>query len=152
MNRCGRNVYIFDNKEFYSLRELSEYVHINEKTLTARLRKGMSVEDACEKTDLRCSYYLENGVRESISQICKEQGREEYLIRNRLRYGYSMNDALNTPKRITKQGTQIVVNGILYNSVSSALKKLDLSHKESTVRRRLKSGMAPDAAFNFNDY
>lgn len=45
-------MYEFDGKGFYSLKALAKYVGINEKTLTARIRRGMSVEQACQKTDL----------------------------------------------------------------------------------------------------
>lgn len=83
--------------------------------------------------------------------ICREQAKNADLIRNRLKYGYSLNDALNKPKKISKQGMSIVVNGILYNSVASALRGLNLLHKESTVRRRLKLGMKPDEAFRFEE-
>ena len=147
----GKRIYTLDNKEFNSLKSLAQYVHINEKTLTARLRRGMSIEEACKKTDLRCSYHLENGVSKSLAQICKEQDKDWWLTENRLKYGYSLSAALNTPKKITKQGKPIVVNGILYNSISSALTKLNLLNKESTVRRRLKKGITPDEAFNFKN-
>ena len=44
---------------------------------------------------------------------------------------------------------QIAVNGILYNSISEAIRKLDLEDKESTIRSRLKAGKNPDEAFLF---
>lgn len=147
----ARHVYVYEGREFSSIRKLSGYVNVNEKTLTARLRKGMSVEEACRKADLRCSYYVDGGKEKSITQICREQAKNADLIRNRLKYGYSLNDALNKPKRVSKQGMPIVVNGILYNSVASALRGLNLVHKESTVRKRLKLGMKPDEAFRFEE-
>ncbi len=142
------STYIYNDKEFHSIKQLSEYVNINEKTLTARLRKGMAIEDACKKIDLRCTYYLDNNIEKTLLQICKEQSKKPDLIRNRLKYGYSLYEAFNKPKKISKQGIPIVVNGILYNSIAAALKKLNLLHKESTIRRRLKSGMNADTAFN----
>lgn len=147
----SRNVYLFDNMEFSSIRELSKYTKINEKTLTARLRRGMTVDEACKPTDFRCSYHLIENNEKSIAQICKEKSKDADLIRNRLKYGYSLNDALTRPKKISKQGISIIVNGVLYTSIASALKNLDLTHKESTVRRRLKSGMKPNEAFYFDD-
>ena len=73
-------------------------------------------------------------------------------MRNRLKYGYSLNEALNNPKKISKQGTPIVVNGIFYNSISSAIKQLNMSDKESTIRRRLRAGIIPDIAFQKEDF
>lgn len=146
------NLYHYDNREFHSLRQLAEYVGINEKTITARLRRKMSIEEACNKIDLRCTYYLDDGVKKSITQICKEKSKDEVLVRNRLKYGYSLNEALNNPKKISKQGTPIVVNGIFYNSISSAIKQLNMSDKESTIRRRLRAGIIPDIAFQKEDF
>ena len=47
-----KRVYELEGKEFYSVRELAEYCGVNEKTITARLRRGLSVEAACEKKNL----------------------------------------------------------------------------------------------------
>ena len=142
-----RNIYKYDGKNFSSIRELSEYTEINEQTLTARLRRGMSIENACENTDLRCSYHLDDGVKKSVTQICKDHSKSADLVKNRLRYGYSLNDALNKPKKVSKQGIPIVVDGILYNSIAEAARKLNLAHKESTIRRKLKEGIDTDQVF-----
>ena len=147
----AKNVYVYDNKDFHSIKALANYVNINEKTITARLRRGMTVDEACQQKDLRCAYYLDDNREKSITQICKEQSKDRDLINNRLRYGYSLNDALNKPKKISKQGMPIVVNGILYNSIAAAIKRLNLSHKESTIRRRLQTGATPEEAFRFED-
>ena len=87
-------------------------------------------------------------INKSISEICKEQEKDAALVKNRLKYGYSLEDALNRPKKITRQGIPIVVKGILYHSIASALDKLEMRDKESTIRRRLKEGRAPDEAFS----
>ena len=143
----GKNTYVYENKEFHSIKALAEYVGKNEKTITARLRKGMTIDEACNLLDLRCSYYKDGDSKKSVSQICREQSKNEFLVRNRLSYGYTMQDALNKPKKIARQGSPIVVNGILYNSIASALRKLNLTDKESTIRRYLRLGMKPDDAF-----
>lgn len=141
-------MYEFDGKEFWSLKALAKYVGINEKTLTARIRRGMSVEQACQKTDLRCRYCVDQGEKKSVARICRDNEKNPELVRNRLKYGYSFQDALNKPKKISRQGKPIIVNGILYNSISSALRKLNLQEKEQTIRSRLRNGMNPDEAFN----
>ena len=147
----ARNIYKYKGREFYSIKALAQYVHINDKTLTARLRRGMSVEDACDTANLNHSYYKVGNVEKSLTQICDEQKKDIALVRNRLQYGYSLNDALNKPKKISRQGIPIVVNGTLYNSISDALRSLNLINKESLVRRRLKAGIKPDEAFNVKD-
>lgn len=142
-----KNSYVYDDREFHSIRELAEYTGMNEKTITARLRRGMTIEEACRQEDFRCACYEEGGRSQSISQICRDQSKDEWLVRNRLKYGYTMDDALHKPKKVTKQGTPIVVDGVLYQSIASALRQFHMTEKESTVRRRLKEGMEPDKAF-----
>ena len=141
--------YIYDNQEFNSIRKLAEYCGVYEKTLSKRLKRGIPVEQACEKTDLRCRYFEHDKKKKSITQICKEKSKDSALITNRIRYGYNLDQALNTPKHITRQGKPIIVYGQLYNSVAEALRNLDLEHKESKIRRRLKS-MSPDEAFDID--
>ena len=139
--------YEYDNKDFTSIKALSEYVGINEKTLTARLRRGMSLEDACKGTDFRCTYFKEEGKEKSIVEICMDNEKSQELVRNRLKYGYSMQDALNKPKKVTKQGRPIVVEGILYNSIAAAIRKYNLQSKASTIHRKIGEGRSPTQVF-----
>lgn len=141
--------YTLDNKDFNSIKELAAYVGKNEKTITARLRKGMSVEEACNKKDLRCTYITYKNQDKPLCQICEEEEKNIELVRNRLQYGYSLDDALNKPKKISKQGKPIVVYGVLYNSIAMACRKLGLEDKENIIRRRLSAGTTADEAFRF---
>jgi hypothetical protein len=145
------NTYRYKNKKFHSIKDLAKYAEIHEKTLAARLRKGMSIEDACDSKDLRCRYSCYKSEHEkSIAQLCRENNKDADLVNNRLHYGYSLYDALNKPKKISRQGKPIIVNGILYNSVSEAARMLGMPEKESTIRSRLRIGYKPDDAFNFD--
>lgn len=144
-----RNTYEVDGLTFHSIKELSKHSGVHEKTITARLRKGMTPQEACQKTDLRCRYFDDNGSQKSISQICDEQTKDVDLVRNRLKSGYSMKDALNKPKKICRQGKPIVIFGILYNSVSEACRKRKVEDKEGTIRSRLRAGKTPEEAFTF---
>ena len=142
-------IYILDGKEFNSIKSLAKYCGVNEKTITARLKNNMSIEDACKKKDLRCTYYSYQNKENPLCIICKEEEKDKDLVRNRLRYGFSLDDALNRPKKISKQGSPIVVNGVLYNSISMACRKLKLENKENTIRSRLRAGKTPNEAFYF---
>lgn len=147
-----KNIYELDGLEFHSIKELSEYCGVHEKTITARIRRGMSVKDACKKKDFRCTYYSYENRDISLCCICKEEEKSYELVNNRLKYGYSLNDALNKPKKISKQGKSIVVNGILYNSIAMACRKLNLGEKENTIRSRLRAGKSPDEAFEIRNH
>lgn len=144
------NVYIYDGKKFSSHKQLSEYSGVNEKTITARLQRGMSIESACEKRKYNEKYFPDQEGEKSIAQLCREHGKSEWLVRGRLQKNYSINQALNCPKKITKQGQPTLVNGILYNSIAEAIRKLHLEHKEGTIRSRLRAGWSNDDAFCFD--
>ena len=145
------NTYEYDNKTFSSIKALSNYVGMNEKTVTARLRRGLSIEKACDPKLLNKRYSMYDGVEKSITQICREQDKDIDLVNNRLKRNYGLNEALNKPKKITRQGSPIIVNGILYKSIAAAARKQKLSHKESTIRSRLKAGWDNDRAFCFDN-
>ena len=144
-----KRTYNVDGLVFHSIKELSKYSGVHEKTITARLRRGMSAQEACKNTDLRCTYYCFGNKQKSISKICYEESKDSDLVRNRLKYGYSLNEALNMPKKISRQGKQIVVYGILYNSISEACRRLGKEKNESTIRSRLRAGKTPEEAFSF---
>lgn len=139
--------YQYDNKEFSSLKALAGYAGINEKTLTARLRRGMILKDACGKKDLRCTYFAEDDGEKSLTEICEDNDKDYYLVLNRLKYGYNMKEALNTPKKVTKQGSPVVVDGILYNSLAAAIRKYNLEEKEHKIRLRIRKGRDPTEVF-----
>lgn len=147
----NKNVYEIDGMKFYSINELAEYSGVHEKTITARLRRGMSVEEACRNKDLRCTYHSYGNEEKSLCRICEEEEKNPELVRNRLKYGYTLKDALNKPKKISKQGKPIIVNGVLYNSISMACRKLKLEDKENTIRSRLYAGKTPNEAFHFEN-
>ena len=137
--------YIYQGQKFSSVKSLARYVGINEKTLMARLHRGLDIEKACEATDFRCTYY--DG--KSLSQMCREKQKSKELVGNRIKYGYSLEEALNRPKCITKQGRPVKVKGVAYASVIQAIRALGLTEKEATIRSRLHLGWNIDSAFEF---
>lgn len=76
-----KNIYIYNNLEFRSIKALSAYTDVAEKTITARLRRGMSVESACQNKDLRCHLYVDGNEEKSITQICKEKNKDVDVVR-----------------------------------------------------------------------
>lgn len=139
--------YTYDGRVFPSIESLAAYTGINVKTLTARLRRGIEVEEACKPADLRCRYFKEGSVDKSLTQLCRDNQKDRDLVASRLAYGYSIDRALNSPKKITKQGAPIVVFGILYNSLAAAVRKFGLQSKENKIRRHIRAGRTPDTVF-----
>ena len=110
--------YLYQGMEFHSTKDLSSYCGVKETTIRARLHRGMSIEEACSLTDHRCRYIEDK----PVISIIREQGQDPDLVNNRLKYGYSLQEALNTPKKTTRQGRPIIVWGVLYQSISAALR------------------------------
>lgn len=131
----SKNIYILDGKEFTSIRSLSQHSKVNEKTITARLRRGWSVEEACRPGDRRSSWDV------TLNQVCRDQKKNSDLVRNRLSRGYNLHDALNKPKSITKQGKSVVVDGVLYNSIMDAIRAYGMEKRENAIRAKMARGV-----------
>lgn len=93
------------------------------------------------------SFFIEDDREKSITEICKDNDKNYGLVQDRLKYGYNMKDALNTPKKVTKQGSPVVVDGILYNSLAAAIRKYNLEEKEQKIRLRIRKGRDPTEVF-----
>lgn len=148
-----KNKYMLDGRGFSSQRELSVYCGVHEKTIAARLRHGLSLQEACKKEDKRDTYYVMNGERKSLKEICRCCGQDKELVRNRLAYGYSIEEAVSLPKKVSRQGNPLMVNGMWYPSLSAALRNFGLEAHESAIRYHMKRGRNPDDVFaGFNKF
>lgn len=133
--------YFLDGKEFSSIKKLSEYTGVNEKTITKRLKRGLTVDEACKQSDLRCNYNINiDGENKSLSDICREKKRDYAFISNRLSYGYDISEALSAPKKVTKQGITTVVNGIEFKSRAEAIRAFNLEKYEQRICRKINAG------------
>lgn len=105
------------------------YLGRTKQPLQSRIRRGMSIDKACTTKDLRCHYFNIDGEEKSITQVCEDQRKDAELVSNRLKYGYSMHDALNKPKKVTKQGKAIVEMGFYIIQLLKLLESLDYQRK-----------------------
>lgn len=138
-------MYEYEGKTFSSIKKLAEYLGINEKTLTARLRRGMALEEACNPV-LEGRIYLQGAKKGCISDMAKRRGIDPYLVYNRRRYNYS-ETKLFKEKKITKQGRLVVVGECEYSSLAAAIREHHLELYEQRIRRRIKQGQSPDDVF-----
>ncbi len=67
--------------------------------------------------------------------MCNTLNIDESLLNNRLRQGWSIEEAVEANKTITKQGKVVFINGKVYNSIKEASVKLNIN--ESKLRRIL---------------
>lgn len=138
-------MYKYEGMEFSSLRKLAAYAGINEKTLTARLRRGVELEEACDSV-LKGRVYLRGAQKGSISDMARRRGIDPHLIYNRRRYGYAETE-LFREKRITKQGRLVAVGECEYASLAAAIRAYHLEQYEQRIRRRIGQGKSPDDVF-----
>lgn len=138
-------MYKYDGMEFSSLRELAAHAGINEKTLTARLRRGVELEEACNPV-LKGRIYLRGAQKGSISDMAKRRGIDPHLIYNRRKYGYTETELFGE-KRITKQGRLVAVGECEYASLAAAIRAHHLEPYEQRIRRRIGQGQSPDDVF-----
>lgn len=138
-------MYEYDEMTFSSIKKLAEYSGLNEKTLTARLRRGITLEEACNPV-LKGRVYLQEVQKGCISDMAKQRGIDPHLIYNRRRYNYSESELFGE-KKITKQGHPVVVGECEYSSLAAAIRKHHLEPYEQRIRRRIRQGQSPDDVF-----
>lgn len=138
-------MYEYDGKTFSSIKKLAEYLGINEKTLTARLQRGMKLEEACNPI-LKGRVYLKGVQKGCISDMAKRRGMDPHLIYNRRKYNF-LETELFVEKKITKQGRLVVVGECEYSSLAAAIREHHLEPYEQRIRRRIRQGQSPDDVF-----
>lgn len=138
-------MYEYDGRTFSSIKKLAEYSGVNEKTLTARLQRGMTLEEACTPV-LKGRVYLQGVQKGCISDMAKRRGIDPHLIYNRRKYNY-LETKLFEEKKITKQGRLVVVGECEYSSLAAAIREHHLELYEQRIRRRIRQGQSPDDVF-----
>ena len=84
-----------------------------------------------------------NGVTESMSRVADRYGIPYFTLRGRIQSGWSVEDAIETPFRITKAGKMYEFDGIS-DTVSGWSNRLDIG--VTTLLYRLNSGMTVEEA------
>ena len=130
-----------------TIRELSERFGMNEHTVRARLRRGMTLQEALtEPKRLFRRYEVRDpetgeAVAGTIPELSDRFGMEEGMVRNRLQRGMTLQEALTRPRM---RGVEYeVVDPKTGEIVKSTIKALSrrFGMNESTVRNRLRHGM-----------
>ncbi len=86
----------------------------------------------------------------SLAELCKKKKVSCDLIRNRIKMGESLEEALDNGNRYQMHGTsrngnKVIVNGIIYDSLSAAARAYNLN--VTTVDMRIKYGYTIEEAF-----
>lgn len=106
----GKYTFIYNGKPYksYSLLQFSKVEGLNQHTLTNRIiRDGMSVEEALTKPlKIRNKKYEYRGklyTTTELAELSPVDGLEKHNITDRLRSGWSVEDAVNKPKMSYKK-------------------------------------------------
>lgn len=96
------NKYVIINGEKKCISEWCKIYGLNRGSVQSRLNKGMNPKEAILKPfDMRMSNwhkrYEYNGVSKSLTGWSQEYGISRFVIMYRIKRGWSMKDALNTP-------------------------------------------------------
>lgn len=92
------NVILNFNGKSQTLAQWSRETGIDQDTLSARLKRGYSVEDALTKsTDIYKYYATFNGITKPVKEWCEEMGMPYKTVAYRVKHGMKPEEALTTP-------------------------------------------------------
>ena len=148
-NIMRKNI-IVNGKEFKSITEACKYYNLNYKTVSSRLRKGWSIEEAFGLSEGkhvkgRCTEItVEGKTFKSISEACRYYNLEFNLVNNRLYKGWSIEEAFGLKYR-NDNYKEITVEGKTFKSIAEAAKYYNL--RLDLVHNRLRRGSTIKDAF-----
>lgn len=110
----------YDGIEYKNPYDLGRHLGINPRTLSERLHRGLTLEQALSDTLPECGEMYEyNGEKHNLKQWAKKLGINFITLYARVkRYGWSLEDALSVPidetckkkREMTEEEKQIVLN------------------------------------------
>lgn len=81
---------------------------------------------------------------QSIKQACQQLGKDYWVVLKRLDLGWTLEQAFDDQSRTPRYPFE--VNGVVYNGIADAVRKLKVPVSARTVRRRIAEGMNPEEA------
>lgn len=119
---------------FESQKAALDYFGITKPTVNARLKNGMSIDDAYSTPQRRSGIAKQTTVAgktfPSLRAACKHYGRSEDTVKARIAAGYSPEDALTRSEKYfqdrRQKGFELQVGGNIYRSESEACKALGI--------------------------
>ena len=115
-----------------------------------RLHQGWSLEDVISKPKEITSVgkqFIYNGKEySSLTSFCKEYSLNYDLVKSRLKYGWSFEDAISKPKQ---ERNTVLYDGKFYKSITELAKDVGIS--VHTIRSRLNSGYSVEESIIISD-
>lgn len=130
-------IYVDYNGNKENLLELSNHIHLNKKTLYTRIKRGKNIDDPyIEKKDPK---YLYNGEELTLGEIAKNNNMSVKFLRGRIRMGWTIEEAVKTPKLKMNRNINLYKYNGDYYCISDLAKLLGL--KRTTLQYRIKNGI-----------
>ena len=139
----------YNGKEYSSFKSFCKEHSLNYDLVKSRLRNGWSLEDAISKParvrrnmnsrDSNMGFSYNGKEYSSVYSFCKEYGLSYNLVKNRLRSGWSLEDAISKPARMYSNIAKgFSYNGKEYSSIFSFCKEHGLDY--NLIKNRLMRG------------
>ena len=150
-------MYHIGNKQYSSLKEISDVYKLPVSTVLARLDQGLTLEEAVAAPRWSHTKVAINDQQfPSIASASRHYGLNPELVRGRLGKGWSIEEALETIKRKKKitnhnnKGKNVTVQGVEYKSIKEAA----LAHgfKPRFISNRVKRGLSIEEALELKPF
>lgn len=128
-----------------TLKEWSEQYDMNYGTLRARVKRGMTIEEAIKTSTDPNRYETYEGITKTITEWAEQYGLNRDTLDYRLRSGISMEEALNRPVSKGHPPKMYELNGVS-KTIPQWCEELGL--KKGTVYARLEHGWSIEDALN----
>ena len=156
--KSTRNEVVVNGIKFHSLSEACRFYKINASTVTQRIYRGATIDEAFhfekkktkdKKKGNQISYKKKK--YRSIKELCKKNKLEKhysYIIKE-MQNGRELSDILKSISNVPKKSDlyRFVIRGVEYESCLDFCRKNDLVAHYGAMRHDLRKGASPEAAF-----
>ena len=129
---------ILKNITFKSKRKACEYFDVNYNSVMKRIERGWSIEEAFElvkrKQKNKIPITVESKTFESIKEACRYYKLNSGTVSQRIREGWSVEEAFELIERKPKFGKTIIVNGKTFTSIKEACEYYNIRYNTAIAR------------------
>lgn len=120
--------YVYQGKEYSTIREIANEFNIRDSVVASRLRAGWTLEDAVKKPvkSMASKTEYKGVVYPSIAELARTFDVDIELLQTRLVLGWDIETALNTP--VKSNSIEVVYKDKKYKSISSLSTELDIPY------------------------
>jgi hypothetical protein len=143
----NRHITVINGIEYSSITKVSKAFKINRTTLSNRLCRGLTIEEAISlgKAPRNKPIIIESKRFPSLSKAAQYYKINYPVVCSRLSKEWSIEEAFGLKERGDQKGKKILIAGKIYPSVTSAARTFKIDRNKAVARLRHK--WAPEEAF-----